>query len=50
MGIRVAAAKVRVVEVPSFEGNRRSGESNLAVRRDGTRILRTIVAEWLRPR
>jgi glycosyltransferase involved in cell wall biosynthesis len=50
MGIRVAAAKVRVVEVPSFEGNRRSGESNLKVRRDGTRVLRTIVAEWMRPR
>jgi len=50
MGIRVASSKVKVVEVPSFEGNRRSGRSNLQVRRDGTRVLRTIVAEWVRPR
>jgi glycosyltransferase involved in cell wall biosynthesis len=50
MGIRVAASKVRVMEVPSFEGLRRSGKSNLQVRRDGTRVLRTILAEWMRPR
>ena len=49
MGIRVAASKVKVMEVPSFEGSRRSGHSNLQVRRDGTRVLRTILAEWLRP-
>ncbi len=49
MGIRLAASKVKVMEVPSFEGNRRSGTSNLKVRRDGTRVLRTILAEWVRP-
>jgi glycosyltransferase involved in cell wall biosynthesis len=50
MGIRIAASKVKVVEVPSFEANRRSGQSNLKAGRDGARVLRTIMAEWLRPR
>ena len=49
MNIRVAASSLRVVEVPSFESNRRHGESNLNVRRDGTRVMRTILAEWMRP-
>lgn len=50
MGIRIAASKVKVVEVPSYEANRRSGVSNLKAGRDGARVLRTILAEWLRPR
>jgi glycosyltransferase involved in cell wall biosynthesis len=50
MGIRVAKSKAKVMEVPSFEANRRNGQSNLKPGRDGRRVLRTIVAEWLRPR
>ncbi len=49
MGIRVAASNAKVVEVPSFEANRRSGRSNLKAGRDGARVLRTIIAEWVRP-
>ena len=49
MGIRVAAAKAKVMEVPSYEANRRSGQSNLHAGRDGARVLRTIIAEWVRP-
>lgn len=49
MNIRLAGSDIKVVEVPSFEANRRSGSSNLKVGRDGTRIMRTILAEWLRP-
>ena len=50
MGIRLAASKVKVVEVPSYEGNRLSGRSNLKAGRDGARVFRTIIAEWIRPR
>jgi glycosyltransferase involved in cell wall biosynthesis len=50
MGIRVAASKVKVMEVPSYEANRISGKSNLKAGRDGARVLRTIIAEWVRPR
>jgi glycosyltransferase involved in cell wall biosynthesis len=50
MNIRAASAKnLRIVEVPSFEANRRHGASNLSATRDGMRVLRTILAEWLRP-
>ena len=37
------------VEVPSFETPRLHGTSKLSARRDGIRIVRTIIAEWLRP-
>ncbi len=50
MGIRVANSNAKVMEVPSFEGNRRHGTSNLRAGRDGLRVLRTIIAEWVRPR
>ena len=50
MGIRVANSETKVVEVPSYEANRRSGESNLKAGRDGRRVLRTIISEWVRPR
>jgi len=50
LNIRAAAAGLRIVEVPSFEHSRLSGVSNLSASRDGIRILRTIVAEWVRPR
>lgn len=49
MGIRTAVLDLRVVEVPSYEASRRSGESNLSASRDGIRVARTIVAEWVRP-
>jgi len=49
LNIRAAAAGLRIVEVPSFEHSRISGVSNLNAGRDGVRILRTIVAEWVRP-
>ena len=50
MNIRLAASQMKVTEVPSFEANRRHGRSNLKIGRDGVRVLRTIVAEWVRPR
>lgn len=43
---RVAAAGLRVVEVPSVERHRLSGQSNLRTFADGSRVLRTIVSEW----
>ncbi|MDQ1368253.1 MAG: hypothetical protein QOF20_606 [Acidimicrobiaceae bacterium] len=49
MNIRLALANTNVIEVPSIEAARREGSSNLRVGRDGTRVLRTIFAEWLRP-
>lgn len=50
MSIRVAVSDIKVTEVPSYEANRRHGSSNLKAGRDGMRVLRTIVAEWVRPR
>jgi len=49
INIRAARAHLRVHEVPSFEYHRRHGVSNLDARRDGVRVLRTIVAERVRP-
>lgn len=42
---RMAAADVRIAEVPSMERNRIHGETNLRTFADGWRVLRTIVAE-----
>ncbi|GAA4674983.1 glycosyltransferase family 2 protein [Frondihabitans cladoniiphilus] len=42
---RMAAAKLRVTEVPSFEKNRIHGESNLNAISDGIRVLKTILDE-----
>ncbi|SDO73607.1 Glycosyltransferase involved in cell wall bisynthesis [Nakamurella panacisegetis] len=42
---RMAAAGVRITEVPSVEKRRIFGESNLRTFADGTRVLRTIFAE-----
>ena len=50
MNIRLAASTTRVIEVPSVEACRRHGTSNLRVGRDGMRVARTILAEWVRPR
>lgn len=49
INIRATRAGLQIHEVPSFEHNRRHGVSNLQARRDGVRVLRTIVAERLRP-
>ncbi len=38
--------KLRIVEVPSFEGYRFYGSSNLRTIPDGFRVLRTILSEW----
>jgi glycosyltransferase involved in cell wall biosynthesis len=49
INIRAARAGLKIVEVPSFESNRVHGTSNLHARRDGLRVLRTILAERIRP-
>jgi glycosyltransferase involved in cell wall biosynthesis len=43
LNMRAAQARLRVVEVPSYEGRRGYGESNLHPVRDGLRVLRTLV-------
>lgn len=45
INIRVAKAGLVVCEVPSFERSRIHGVSNLNAVRDGTRVVRTILAE-----
>jgi glycosyltransferase involved in cell wall biosynthesis len=47
--VRVAEAKLAVVEVPSFEHSRIHGASNLSSLRDGLRVLRTVLSERLHP-
>jgi glycosyltransferase involved in cell wall biosynthesis len=49
INIRAARASLIIHEVPSYEHQRRHGESNLNAWRDGLRVLRTIGAERLRP-
>ena len=49
LNIKAARRRLRIVEVPSYEANRLSGASNLSARRDGMHILRTILAERIRP-
>jgi glycosyltransferase involved in cell wall biosynthesis len=48
MSLRARRAKLKIVEVPSFEYRRIHGQSNLRTFRDGWRVLRTIVTERLR--
>jgi hypothetical protein len=43
--LRAARARLKVVEVPSWEGRRIHGSSNLRTFRDGWRILKLIVRE-----
>ena len=50
MNVRVLAAGLKVAEVPSYEAARIHGESHLRTFRDGFRVLRTIVREWVRAR
>jgi RNA polymerase sigma factor (sigma-70 family) len=48
MSIRAAKAGLRIYEVPSHESPRIFGTSNLRAVRDGWRILKVILREWLR--
>jgi glycosyltransferase involved in cell wall biosynthesis len=48
INLRLARSDLRVVEVPSFEEARLHGASNLRVMRDGLRVQRTILREWVR--
>jgi glycosyltransferase involved in cell wall biosynthesis len=48
MHVRAARARLRVVEVPSFERERMHGESKLRAWRDGRRALATILRERFR--
>lgn len=50
LNIRAFKAGLLVTEVPSFEGTRIHGVSNLHAFRDGLRVLRTILRERLRAR
>ncbi|NMH98977.1 glycosyltransferase family 2 protein [Pseudonocardia sp. K10HN5] len=48
LNCRVAAAGLRITEVPSVERQRIFGETNLRTFADGTRVLRTLLAEHRR--
>ena len=51
INIRIAAAKLSVNEVPSFEHSRIHGVSNLSAFSDGLRVLRTVLYErFIAPR
>jgi glycosyltransferase involved in cell wall biosynthesis len=45
INVRIAKARLQVVEVPSYEASRVHGVSNLHAFRDGWRVLKTIVLE-----
>jgi hypothetical protein len=47
MNVRALRARLRVVEVPSYEAERHRGVSHLRTFRDGWRVLGTIWREWL---
>jgi glycosyltransferase involved in cell wall biosynthesis len=47
MNVRALQAKLKIVEVPSFEDKRRYGSSRLRTIPDGWRVLKTIFQEWL---
>jgi hypothetical protein len=46
--VRAVRERLRIVEVPSFEGYRFHGEGKLKTIPDGFRVLRTIIHEWTR--
>ena len=50
INLRIASAGMKITEVPSYEANRISGQSNLKTFRDGFRVLATIVGESRRRR
>jgi hypothetical protein len=45
INLRIAGAGMKITEVPSYEEERLSGQSNLKTFRDGFRVLGTILAE-----
>ena len=45
INLRIASAGMKITEVPSYEANRISGQSNLKTYRDGFRVLGTILLE-----
>lgn len=49
INIRILQANLKISEVPSFEGRRLHGISNLNTFRDGWRVLKIIINEWLYP-
>jgi glycosyltransferase involved in cell wall biosynthesis len=48
LNCRIAAAGLKITEVPSIERQRMFGETNLRTWADGTRVLRTLLAEHRR--
>lgn len=50
INLRIAAAGMKITEVPSYEKERISGQSNLKTFRDGFRVLGTILKEARRRR
>jgi Glycosyl transferase family 2 len=50
INLRIAGAGMKITEVPSYEKDRISGQSNLKTFRDGFRVLGTIVSEARRRR
>jgi nucleotide-binding universal stress UspA family protein len=50
INLRIAAAGMKITEVPSYEEERISGQSNLKTFRDGFRVLGTILREARRRR
>ena len=49
MNVRALRAGLKILEVPSFEGDRIHGRSNLKTLPDGWRVLMTIFKEWFSP-
>jgi hypothetical protein len=50
INLRIAGAGMKITEVPSYEEERISGDSNLKTFRDGFRVLGTIISESRRRR
>ena len=50
INLRIASAGMKITEVPSYEKERISGDSNLKTFRDGFRVLGTIFSEARRRR
>jgi glycosyltransferase involved in cell wall biosynthesis len=50
INLRIAGAGMKITEVPSYEADRLSGQSNLNTFRDGFRVLGTILSEARRRR
>ena len=48
LNCRVAAAGLKITEVPSIERQRVFGDTNLRTFADGARVLRTLLAEHRR--